>query len=292
MFLEKIYKNIGSILTNCLNSVLSILKIALLSKFKTKLPHAKEKTCIILGNGPSLSQSLELHADFFKQHALICVNSFSITSQFEELQPLYYVMLDPGFWLEDNEVVTNTIHNIRNKTTWKMYLLLPFLAKKSATLRQLIMENKNIQPVYYNYVVFKGFKRISHFFFKLNWAMPQSQNVLVASIFLGINIGFKKIYIVGADHTFHTHLHVDNKNILNVKNIHFYEQAEKVTYTPFYKGAHTKETFRMHEILVTLGKAFYGYVALNEYAKSQHCTIYNASEYSFVDAFERIKLPE
>lgn len=287
MSLEKHYKNFNSFINNCINSFISILKTLLFSKFSLQLPQATAETCIILGNGPSLSESLRLHTDSLKKHPLICVNSFSITEQYEKLQPVFYVLLDPGFWSGNNELVTQTLESLQRKTVWELHLLVPPISKKSALFQQLISKNKNIKPIYFNYVVFKGFSRIAHFFYKKNLAMPQSQNVLVAAIFLGINIGFKNIYIVGADHTWHQQLHVDDKNVLCIKHVHFYEQEEKIKYTPFYKGVHIQETFRMHEILTTMGKAFYGYMVLNKYAKSRDCNIYNASEVSFIDAFER-----
>ena len=120
--------------------------------------------------------------------------------------------------------------------------------------------------------------------------MPQSQNVLVASIFLAMNIEFKKIIIAGADHTWHQNLHLDEQNILYIKDIHFYNNEEKINYRPFNKGLHINETFKIHEIFALWAKAFYGYIALEDYAKYKSCKIYNASEVTFIDAFERLKL--
>jgi hypothetical protein len=120
--------------------------------------------------------------------------------------------------------------------------------------------------------------------------MPQSQNVMVASIFLSLNIGFKNTYIVGADHSWHQTLHLDDTNILCIKDTHFYEDEEKVKYRPFNKGTHLKETFKLHEIFTAWAKVFYGYIALEEYSKYKNCKIYNASEVTFIDAFERKKL--
>lgn len=290
MSAETIYKKSISFFKNCADTVVSLLKVAVLSKFTFRVPVATQESCVVLGNGPSLRQSLERHPDFFKKHALICVNSFSITTEFERLQPAYYVLLDPGFWLSQHELVQNTIQCLKTKTTWKLHLFIPPAARQSSLLLELLKENKNIQPVYFNYVVFKGFQKVAYFFYKRNLAMPQSQNVLVASIFLGINLGFKKMYVVGADHSWHQALHVNDNNVLCVKNVHFYEDTEQVTYQPFYKAVHLKEVFRMDEILVTFGKAFYGYILLNKYARSRGTVIYNASESSFIDAFERIRL--
>lgn len=290
MSAEKAYKSFGEFISQGANTCISLLKILLRSRFGVQLPVASEQACIVLGNGPSLNQSLEKHPDFFQKHPLICVNSFSITKQYIELKPSYYVMLDPGFWFGGNELVENTISSILTKTSWPIHLFVPKAAKQSKSFSELRNQNSNITIHYFNYNVFKGFQGIANWFYAKNLAMPQSQNVLVASLFLGINLGFKKIYLVGADHTWHQNLYVNDENILCAKQVHFYENEQTVKYVPFYKGVHTKEVFKMHEILTTWGKTFYGYVALNDYAVYKKCTIYNASEISFIDAFKRIKL--
>lgn len=290
MSVENSYKEASGFLNKLFSTGLSVLKILIRSRFTARLPLADEETCIVLGNGPSLKRSLKEHPAFFKKHPLICVNSFSITEDYTELKPMYYVMLDPGFWMGSGELVNTTIEGLKTKTTWPLYLLVPPRAAMSSLLTNLEKQNSNIKIVYFNYTVFTGFKRIAHFFFKKNLAMPQSQNVLVASLFLGVNIGFRKMYAVGADHTWHEHLHINEDNVVCIKHIHFYDQEEKVTYVPFYKAIHSKEVFKMDEIFQLFGKTFYGYMVLNDYAKSRNCEILNASEISFIDAFKRIKL--
>jgi hypothetical protein len=277
-------------LIKCKNTLLSLGKIILRSKPSAKLPEAESPDCIILGNGPSLKQSLIKHPDFFKKHELVCVNSFSVTEEYTLLKPGYYVMLDPGLWLGEHETGKKTFEAIRNRTTWKITLFIPVTASKIPVFSELSKTNGNINIVFFNYTVYKGFRRLGYWFFKNNLAMLQSQNVLVASIFLSINIGFKNIYLFGADHTWHQTLHVNEENVLCFRDVHFYEDEEKVTYRPFYKGTHLKETFTVAEIFVTWSKVFAGYFALNEYAKYRNCTIYNTSEISFIDAFKRIKI--
>jgi hypothetical protein len=273
-----------------MNTAISVFKIILKSSFGLKLPSAPGNDCIVLGNGPSLNDSFQKHPDFFKKYPLICVNNFSQTEQFTDLKPLYYVMLDPNYWLGKSENVREAIRCLKEKTSWKMYLFVPPSAKNAALLQEVLTANPNIRVHYFNYTVFKGFPKVAFWFYKKNLAMPQSQNVLVASLFLALNTGFKNIYLFGADHSWHQNLYVNEENVLCLKDVHFYENAEKVNYRIFYKGEHTKETFRMDEILNTLAKAFYGYIAINNYAIHCDASVYNASEISYIDAFKRIKL--
>jgi hypothetical protein len=274
---------------NIMNTGISILKILIKSKFGLRLPKASTSSCIILGNGPSLKHSLTKHPDFFTKHSLVCVNNFALSEEYFKLKPQYYVFLDPGYWLGSSDPVKNTILAI-SKTTWKLQIFAPQKARNSAFFTNAMKKNPNIEVCYFNYTVFKGFDSFSHFFYNKNLAMPQSQNVLVASLFVTINIAFKNIYVVGADHTWHQNMHINDDNQLCVKDLHFYENEQHITYRPFYKDEHQIETFRIHEVMSALGKTFYGYEILKKYAESNNAVIYNASEISFIDAFKRIKL--
>jgi len=290
MDLKNTFEALVHVAKQCFNTSVSLGKVVLRLGHIASLPKAAEPSCIVLGNGPSLSQSFSDHPDFFKKHPLVCVNSFSLSEKYAELKPSYYVMLDPGFWLNDGELVRSTMESIKSKTSWPLGLFAPVQAKRSVFLKMLQDENPNIRVTFFNYTVFKGFKALSHIFYKRNMAMPQCQNVVAASLFLSVNMGFRNVYLFGADHTWHQHLHVDEDNTVCVKQIHFYENTEKINYVPFYKGLHLKEVFRMDELFMIFGKTFYSYMAINEYALSRSCTIYNASAISYIDAFKRIRL--
>ncbi len=287
--MEKIVKELVWFMKQSANTFASIIKVLIKSKSSKGFPMAASSSAIVLGNGPSLRTSLEKYPAFFHQHPLIAVNSFSITPEYSLLKPTYYVVLDPGFWFGDSEVVTNTIKGLVEKTSWPLNLMVPHLAKKSPLFATLEKQNPNIKLVYFNYTVYKGFKGIGHWLYRKNMAMPQSQNVMVASLFLALNIGFKEVYLFGADHTWHESLMVNNENVVCFKDSHFYEGTEKTTYRPFYKGIHLKETFTSEEVFVTFSKIFKGYMQVEHYSKYLGSKIYNASEVSFIDAFERTK---
>lgn len=287
---EKTYKSFSAFITNCVNTFISLLKVLIKSRFGLKLPRAVSDSCIVLGNGPSLNRSLKNHPDFFKKHPIVCVNNFSVSEKYEQLQPAYYIMLDPLFWLGDTEIVKKTLESLTKKTTWKLNLLLPQNASNSVKFMTEIKRNSNIAVSFFNYTVFKGFEGIGNYLFRKNLATVQSQNVIVTSLFISINLGFKSVYLLGADHNWHENLHLNENNQLCLKDVHFYDNAEQVKYRLFYKDEKQHETFRMHEIMIALGKAFYGYEIVKRYADRCNATVYNASEISFIDAFKRIKL--
>lgn len=290
MSAEKTYKGITGFVNNAVNTCLSVMKILFQSKFGTNMPKATENACVVLANGPSLKTSLQEHPDFFRKHPLVVVNTFSITATYTELKPEYYVILDPFFWKGSTEVIKNTIRALEEKTTWDMVLLVPQHALKTSIFTDLQKKNPRIKVHRFNYTVYKGFESVGHWFYRKNLAMPQSHNVSIASLFLSVNMGFKEVFLVGADHTWHENLHVNQENILCTKDIHFYDNAPVTTYKPFLKEGRPNETQKTYEFFWIWSRTFLGYFQVDAYAKYHHCKIWNASAVSFIDAFERYKI--
>lgn len=288
---EAVYKGFVFFITQSINTILSIAKVIVKSKLGVQLPPAQNTKCFVLATGPSLKPSIQKHLELFKQTPLICVNSFAMSTEFEELKPQYYVILDPFFWERENETTISTFKNLVEKTKWKLHLLIPQYARNQSVFSKLHKKNPNIELIPFNYTVFKGFPSVAHWFYKKNLAMPQSLNVTITALFLGINLGYKEVYLVGADHTWHENLHMNGENILHTKVTHFYENDNEVKLVPFFKGGDPeKGTQKAYEFFDIWSRTFYAYIMVNNYALYHNCKIYNASEVSFIDAFKRIKL--
>jgi hypothetical protein len=290
MISENTYKKTSSGVLNLINTCASLLKVLMLSKKAPVLPLPQGEKILVLGTGPSLKQSLQKNPSYFRHHSIMAVNTFALSEEFMLLKPRYYVMVDPGLWHGDNHLVKSTMESLAAQTSWTMYLLLPYNAKGTPHISRILAANSNIQICYLNYVVFKGFESVAYWFFKKNKAMPQSQNVLVAAMFLAVNLGYKKIELFGADHNWHEQLVVDDNNVVCLKHIHFYENEERLRVVPLFKLIHSEETFRMDEIYHAWAKVFAGHLLIERYA--QHCgsSIINKSEISFIDAYKREKL--
>jgi len=284
-----LHKHIAQAGFNTINTLVSLLKVVVLSRRAPQLPRAVDGKCIVLGNGPGLRKALDTHPDYFRQGSLIAVNGFALSDDFIRLQPRYYVLLDPGVWKANVAWVDSMVSAIAEKTSWELHLMIPSEAKGSRQVAML-RENPNIRVHFLNYVVYKGWNSIGYFLWKKNIAMPQCQNVLVAALFLSINIGYKQIELAGADHNWHESLAVNDENVVCLKQVHFYDQREEISYKPFYKTAATKETFRMDEAFHAWARVFHGYWRMRDYATHRGTHISNISNPSFVDAFERKKL--
>jgi hypothetical protein len=284
-----LHKRIAAAAFNTVNTAVSLLKILVMSKQSPKLPRANRDKCIVLGNGPSLGKSLYEHPNYYNDCSLVAVNGFALSAEYKKLQPRYYVLLDPGIWLAETAWINDMLTAIAENTSWELHLMIPHQAKGTKSLN-LLKQNTHIRIHHINYVVYKGWNGPGYFFWKRNKAMPQCQNVLVAALFLAINIGYKEIELAGADHNWHETLAMNEDNVVCLKHVHFYDRQEQVSYRPFYKTAATQETFRMDEIFHAWARVFHGYWRVKEYAAHRGARIVNISTPSFVDAFERKKL--
>lgn len=273
-------------------SFFSIVKICFLSKFRSSLKKYKIEPdeCCILGNGPCLSKDLEYNLNFIKSRAKISVNHFAFSEEYERIKPDYYILAAPEFWLKDTtdyhkEMRIKLANNLVDKTNWQMKLFIPFSAKNSEFCN-IVLQNKNITIVHFNVTPIEGLTFISKILFNLNLGMPRPHNVLIPSIFLSINLGFKKIYIFGADHSWHEEIKIGQDNKVTVNHQHFYDKSEQRM--PMYK-LDGKEYY-IHDIFRKLHLAFKGYFTLRNYAESQNAVILNASSKSYIDAFQKVKL--
>ena len=120
---------------------------------------------------------------------------------------------------------------------------------------------------------------------------PRAWNVTIISLFLAINMGFKKIILVGADHTWHENLQMSYDNVLHTKVEHFFEDKKEVKYVPFYKGGLPENGLnKAKDFFWIWSKTFEGYEHVADYMEYRKTKIYNGSPDSFIDAFERLDI--
>ncbi|MBX7050672.1 MAG: DUF115 domain-containing protein [Flavobacteriales bacterium] len=286
---QKLYKSLADFLINGANTTVSVLKVLMLSKTVKSLPKPIGDRCLVLGNGPSLGDSLSKYPEYFHAHTIMCVNRFAVSPLYSTFKPSIYIILDPNFWTSTKPVITEALDAIRDHTSWPLDLIVPFGARNTDAIKDL-EKNKFIRMHYTNYIVFRGFPSVAHFFYRRNRAMMQSRNVLVAAIFIAINLGYKRIEVFGADHSWHEQVHVTDDNILTVRMVHFYDNEEKIVHMPISKHLEGVEIHRIDETFDIWARVFHAYHQLKAYATSVGTKIYNASEKSYIDAFDRIKI--
>ena len=279
---------------NFVQSILSILKIVLFSKFRIQLPKAKERSCVILGNGPSLVDSILKSKNILINYDLFCVNHFAETTVFKELRPRNYILNAPEMWMDDVEEFyykkgEKLFFAIAHNTTWEMTLFIPWGAKKSRRWQQTIKTNPQIKIYYFNTTPISGFSWFCHFCYRKNLGLMRPHNVLIPSLIITQNLKYTDTYIMGADHSWLKDIWVSDNNEVLLTQRHFYDK-ENVKAKPMDNLG--KGQRRLHEILEKFVHAFSGYFLIEKYSQSLHQNIYNITPDSYIDAFKRINLSE
>lgn len=290
--IESGFNSLSLFLNELFASLLSLLKVAIRGRYATRLPVRQVPVCSVLGNGPSLNESLAEQFDFIKTTEIVCVNNFAHADIFTRLRPQNYVISDPNYFLfteqtTDRDDIRQTLSIFLNKVDWPMTLYVPHFANGSYLLQQVERGNSSVSVVYFNYTVVRGFRWLVYWLYANGLGMPQAQTVIIAALTLMINRRFEKIYLFGADTSWHEQIRLNDQNQLLIKQIHFYDKPKDVTHQPVYSDAQRQRTFSMGSQFLSLHKVFRGYEVLRDYADHRHVSILNASAKSYIDAFDR-----
>jgi len=273
------------------NSFATIIRVFIYSK-NTKIKRLdSNSSCVIIGNGPSLSNTIDNNPDFLRNKSLIAVNHFAITDYYEQLKPEYYIAIAHDLYYDDVEPqfieASNLLFKtISGKTTWEITLFMPVESRKYKRWQSFLTNNDKIKISYINLTPAEGFDCLTHFLFKKNLAMPRPHNVMIPSLIVGINMGYSTIYLIGADHSWLKDISVNDNNEALINNRHFYDTNSKPkSFDKKGKGARN-----LPEILFTLMTAFNSYHIINNYAQKRGVKIFNCTQGSYIDAFERNKI--
>ncbi|UHG92485.1 hypothetical protein [Spirosoma oryzicola] len=293
--LEAAFNSISRFLGELFKSLLSLIKVVIRGRHRTRLPARQLPVCSVLGNGPSLNESLTEHFDFIRRTEMVCVNNFAHADIFLRLKPQNYVISDPNYFVfteqtTDRDDIRRTLSVFLEQVKWPMTLYVPHFAKGSYLLGQIERGNPQIKPVYFNYTVVSGFQRLTYWLYANGFGMPQAQTVIIAALTLMINRRFETIYLFGADTSWHEQIRLNDQNQLLIKQIHFYDKPSDVKHEPVYSDKFRQRTFSMASQFLSLHKVFRGYEVIRHYADSRGVTILNASAKSYIDAFERAQI--
>lgn len=282
--------------SNLWQTLLSLLKILLKSSFRTPLPAlpaaeggtagGRQRELLILANGPSLTQTVSEHRAFLQGKDLLAVNHAATSALFEELKPRYYLLADPLFWI-DTDIRDRTFGALAGRTSWPMVLFMPTRAWKDRTWQPIVAANRNIEVVKYNSTPVEGFPAFCNRVYKLGLGMPRPHNVLIPSIAVGIRLGYARIYLAGADHSWLPEITVNDQNEVLMNQKHFYDRG-----TSQARAVRNEDltTARLSTILHHMSVAFGSYFILRDFARYCRCEVINVTPGSYIDAFPRLNL--
>lgn len=267
-----------------LDTCFSVVRILSQSKFRKTSPMTREHDkCLILGNGPSLINTLENNKDRFNDYDLIAVNFFATSPEYVKYRPGKYVLCDPAFWSDSlseelSPKVSQFYMTIAKVTEWPLELYLPYQAKKCDAIKEIFVNNTLVAIKYYNKTKFEGWGQNA--VYRKQWGMPRAQNVLNAALMLAVHSKYKQIYLAGADNDWIRNIWVDEENTVRINDTHFYDYKEMMQHAKNFG-------MPIDEAVLCFYFAFSTYKRICEFAKRNGVTIINTTPLSYIDVFEK-----
>jgi hypothetical protein len=288
------------------NTGLSVIKILVLSDLfpkKNSINNTNRNEDIVaLGNGPSLKEFLANNRHFLDNKASACVNYFGRTEEYTEIKPEIYTIISPEYFQREEkkdfaEERQRTLDTIAEKTKWPTLFVIPRLAKKESFWKKNFINHPYITIQYVNTTPIEGFKWFKNWAYSKKLGMPRPHNVLIPTIMNAINLGYKNVFVAGADHSWLEELRVDSDNEVLLSQKHFYDKQARSQKNyrdmsvaqPMYHGA-TANKRKLHEVLQKFYYAFQSYWVIRDYAMYKKVQVFNITPKSYIDAFDRYKL--
>lgn len=275
-------ERVASTLSLCGASAASLMKCAVRSRKPSPIKETPKRRVIIMGNGPSLRQTIDYDRSALRNSDLMAVNFFPNSSEFFDLKPTMLILADPHFFtgMEKDPNVARLWRRLQ-MVDWPLTLFIPTSQKRFSG--DMINPDSPIKLSFFNLTPVEGDTRISHLLFDLGLGMPRPRNVLIPAIMMALRAGYRDIWLVGADHSWSKSLWVDDANRVISVQPHFYKDNEKER----NRVAKEYEGYHLHQIFNSLSVAFRSYHQIAAYANRLGATITNATPGSFIDAFDR-----
>jgi len=278
---------IGDVFGQAAASFKSLVKLALLSRRASVSPVADaERPVIIMGNGPSLADTIRENSDVLCGYPAMAVNFAANAPEFARLKPCYYILADPHFFVNATDVnVAKLMENLAH-VDWDMRLFLP--VKFASQLPAEVASNSHISVECFNALGVEGWHWLENMAYASGRGMPRPRNVLIPALMVSMLLGYKQIYVVGADHSWTKTLSVNERNEVVSIQPHFYKEDDREV------KRITKDYLKypLHTILYSFYVAFKSYFSIRRFADHRGVNIYNSTPDSFIDAFERRPLSQ
>ena len=280
--MKELYKQLQQQLKFIGNFINWLILFIVRESFKTGIINNKSgKELRIIGNGPSFNLRQAMTKDDNVEYCMI--NQSCLTPEFNILKPSIYVIADPGYALKNNRNAITLWKRLNDGIDWNMTIYMPYYMFRE--IKDLDCHCKNIKVSFYHSSCFQGWKKLAHWLYDKNFAIPGAANVLIPSLYIGIIHNYELIRLYGADHSWTEQMRVNKMNQVCVRQIHYYDDEEQVKLEPW--NDETGKPFTMMRILERFSSIFGQYEMIEDYAKSRNIKIINMSPDSYIDAFKK-----
>jgi hypothetical protein len=284
----------------CARGIIGLGKVLIWSHLPDKRMRAviKERTkgnCIVLLNGPSLKDSIGTVERVERaKYEFCCTNEFAVDDYYGILRPRLYVLMDRLYWddsltQQSIERRTRTFRAIQRNSKWEVNVFLPFAARRSSHA-SILAENAMVRVIYYDLTSLVGCPKVlREFFYRRNMALPCALNVLIPCLIVLVNAGFRQIYCVGADHSWHESIGVTDENQLYIRE-NYSRSNQGSEQKILWSGYGDACANRVSSFFGELHLIFKSYDEIQRFSTRFGSSIYNASARSYIDAFARVRL--
>jgi hypothetical protein len=264
-------------------TAVSVVKLALQTRRPTvtRIADGEVSSIYILGNGPSLADTIRDHGEELRHANTLAVNFAANTAEFADLRPTRYILVDPHFFCGLTDENVNRLWSNLARTDYAMTLYVPVRYAKTA--RQLLGTHNQVTIETFNAVGCEGWQWLRRKVYSAGRGMPRPRNVLIPAIMVAMQAGFRTLYIAGADHSWLRTLSVNDKNEVVSVQPHFYKEDEREQ----SRVVSVYRNVKLHEVIYSFYVAFRSYHEIASYANYCGITIYNITPNSYIDAFPR-----
>lgn len=217
------------------------------------------ETCFIIGNGPSLKAE-DLEKIYQKKIPTFGFNRIYLMFENTNWRPTYYVSQD--------EKMLGNCKEIVNK------LDLPF---KFIPLFHKYYHNINIENAYY-FKLMTDEDGKTFFSDDISKCIGDSTTVACSAIQIAVYMGFKKIYLIGVDHSFSTYKN-DKGEIITDETVRDY-----------FSDEYFKDKAQLY--IPNLDASTRAFLVMREYCDKNNIEIYNATRGGRLEVFQRVDLDE
>ena len=307
--IKNIAKYFNTFIIDSTNSFANIILILVFRPSRTNNLnfHLNKSTIAILANGPSLRedfQSIQKNPSSFIDTDFMVLNSFACSDIYEIIEPKFYIFFDFALF-DDNfndiniiKLRKELVYNIVNRTGWDMIILIPNYGNKSNFVKELRTSKFITINLFSNVPLNKTFKFVNHFLYNHNLGNMSFRNTLICAIFQSLRMNYSRIYIFGADHSWHEDLKLSETNELLRKESYFYQKEMDVASQEYdlpvsqyeyekFNHFNSNESVKVHQIFYYISQVFSEYHVLQEYSDYKGIKIINLSSKSWIDAFPK-----
>ena len=252
-----------------------------ISKKKIKeLHNSKSGSCVIIGNGPSVS---EKDLDILCSRGIDAFGSNRISNIYSRTKwrPTYLSVMDTSFLTNVGAKISPKEYILQSDDDKLVYIFL------NKTLKKYKLENKKI--IYFNVPLSPTYsKRMNHFSRELDLYVADLGDVTKFNIQLAVYMGYSTIYLYGMDFGYKKYFDQTGKFVIENEVIsHFSGMQDFQNDQSQYKKKYTKYSAIKEGGFSDNRKNINGYIECKQYANSNNIKIINITRGGRLEVFER-----